>query len=283
MGRGGLLFHIVKKKMFFTLFCYTLINQVGYKQFETKKDDLLLIEPGTDNVAYIYSHSTLYQNIDLSTDTDDPLNTDGAAVTQTLKIDYSSVKLTVKTDLILDIWIVPKTICPSSSLYFKAPTNFTYETRIQNQDLKICLFPVNSPNNIEMMVSHSESQNIKSYTPSDGSLFTENEVVSSSSFVPGIFYSINGQGDVKFELSNQGITETGSCLSNTFKTVTTQKTITNDPIVGLTTQIICPDSKDLTGINIETGFPTVVLVLLVILVLFCIASGVSSCVCKKQI
>ena len=269
------------KKMFLLSFICDAITSNGFTKQDYTKDSSIWFKLTNQN-AFLYSTQNLYQNLHVYTDVNTNVDTKGPSVTHALKIEHGNSTIQPNQVATISYWVVDSSLCPSA-VFVSSPVMTTYTVNI-NEDEKVCVFPVDLPANSPITPTIPSGQTVTPYTCSSTSISPGSALTSGTqiTYSDGLFFIVSGKGETSFELGQEKEDEQGYCVSNSFKTLNTKSKIVSNPISWLSTGMKCNSDSALSSITIETGFPTVVIVLLVILIIFCIAAGVTSCACKDK-
>jgi hypothetical protein len=265
--------------MFLSLLCVsTDISSDGYTKVAYTPGDVLNIKIPSDSIAYFIAEKSIYGKATATTfnaNTRTSVDLTGAAVTRSLKILHKDVSLSFSESNILRIWVVPTSVCGGKTMFANIPTNFTFTSTLSG-DSSLCVFPTIS-NTVDPIIVTSTST-VETVDPSS---FSKTAVTDKFTYADGMFLLISGAGETKIVLEAKDAVASNECFANVFKVLATDSTISSDPL-GITTSLVCPEESITSGTIIGKGFPIVVLVLLIILVIFCIANGVYTFISKRK-
>ena len=267
----------------FSFLCTQItVNGIGFYHSNLAADDSLFIQLQDEQVAYIFSNQNLYGSIEITTPANITINPKSSGITQTLKIDVTNTTILPHKETEISVWTLPRTTCSLLSVYLNSQINMTYTTTISDQG-SVCIFPLNLVDQSTVNVSFATGQSVISHAPGSNE-FTETQLQSDqeTSFITGTFYTVSNAGEASFDITSTTTASSSTCVSNIFKTLNGESKIVSSMSTGVSFNLDCDISTNLMAVSIETGFPTVVVVLLVILVLFCIGAGVNSCACKDK-
>lgn len=266
--------------MFISLICVQNINSNSYNALSIASGESVNFELPNGSYAYLIAENSIYGKVKAvahDESGDKAVNLDDAHVTKSLKVEHKNTTFTFSEENKLRVWVIPNTTFNGKAIFANAETNFTF-TSILPAEKSVSIFSTFSEVATTVNLTTGGSAVSQLEDPSGTAQEVSGETVT---FTEKTVLIIQNEGETKLSAEKVGAEPSNECFGTAFKVLTESATISSDPS-GITTSIVCPAASIAEGTIIGTGFPFVVLVLLIILVIFCIASGVAKLVSKNE-
>lgn len=253
------------------------ISQAGYYEYKINKDNDLVFN-ASETVAYVISQNSFYNSLSFTYETESSqkiVYAKDASLSNFVKIE-NPFNLTLKSnqELMLYVYVLESSTCSSVSLVAQANSNFGFTVDAPGNS-KLCIFPFdfNDDMNItingtfDLMKGNPTSKTFESVTATDGMKLS------------GFYYIVNKASS----FSMSGVVpkkEDTDCLAVPIK-ILKDGVFTNGNFDASYT-MNCSHSIFEIKNQAEEKLPWAVIIGMMILVIFCIASGIYALVNRNK-